>query len=128
TAFGAYPQYWLLDEDGRPCYGSVQKQAGEALSVLADWYQEGILDQQFFSREDTQEVLDQGKVGIFFGPWWSAERLEQDIAQNGSEWKAYASPRNEEGEYACTMPAPVNQYLVIHKSCRDPEAVIEILN
>ena len=68
TAFGAYPQYWLLDEDGRPCYGSVQKQAGEALSVLADWYEEGILDQQFFSREDTQEVLDQGKVGIFLAP------------------------------------------------------------
>lgn len=128
NAFGAYPQYWLLDEDGRPCYGSVQKQAGEALSVLADWYEEGILDQQFFFREDTQEVLDQGKVGIFFGPWWSAEKLEQDIAQNGSEWKAYASPRNGEGEYVCTMPAPVNQYLVIHKSCRNPEAVIEILN
>lgn len=128
TAFGAYPKYWILDAKGRPVYGSVQQPAKQALSVLAEWYEEGILDQEFFSRENIQEVLDQGKVGIFFGPWWSAEKLERDMVQNGSVWKAYPAPVNETGGYTCTMPSPVNQYLVIHKGCHTPEAVVEILN
>ena len=128
SACHAYPKYWFRDEEGALVYGSVQEEAKEALQILADLYQDGVLDQQIFSRMDIQEVLDAGKVGIFFGPWWAAEMLERDITQNKSEWKAYAAPVDEDGAYTVAMPPVVNQYLVIHKRCQNPEAVMEILN
>ena len=92
SAFHAYPKYWTFDEKGNLIYGSVQEEAKQALQVLAQWYQKGILDEQIFSRENIQEILDTGKAGILFGPWWMAEMLKNDIIKNKSEWKAYAYP------------------------------------
>ena len=128
SAFHVYPKYWTLDENGKLIYGSVQEEAKQALQVLKQWYQEGILDPQIFKRQNIQEVLDNGKAGIFFGPWWMAEMLKNDIRNNKSEWKAYASPVDQRGQYICTMPSAINQYLVIHKKCKNPEAIIEIVN
>ena len=68
-------------------YGSVQEEAKQALQVLAQWYQKGILDEQIFSRENIQEILDTGKAGILFGPWWMAEMLKNDIIKNKSDGK-----------------------------------------
>ena len=128
SAFHAYPGYWITNEDGDLVYGSVQEEARQALEVLAELYQEGILDQEIFFRENIQEILEEGKVGIFFGPWWAAERLKRDMIDNKSEWQAYGAPLDAQGEYICTMPSNVNQYLVIHKKCRDPKSVIQVLN
>lgn len=128
SAFHAYPGYWITNEDGELVYGSVQEEARQALEVLAELYQEGILDQEIFFRENIQEILEEGKVGIFFGPWWAAERLKRDMIDNKSEWQAYGAPLDAQGEYICTMPSNVNQYLVIHKKCRDPKSVIQVLN
>lgn len=128
AAFQAYPKYWILNEQGEIVYGSVQKEARDALEWLAKAYQEGVIDRQIFSRADSREVLNIGKAGIFFGPWWAAEYLETDLLQNGSIWKAYSGPKGVDGIYRCTMPATVNQYLVIHKKCEIPEGVIQILN
>lgn len=128
ASYHAYPKYWIEDEEGEIVYGSVQRGARDALEMLADLYRQGLLDQELFSRTDTQERLDAGKVGILFGPWWTAESLKNDIIENKSEWKAYSAPVDEQGEYVCQMPRSVNQYLVIHKKCKNPEAVIQILN
>lgn len=128
SAFHAYPGYWITNGDGKLVYGSVQPEARQALEVLAKLHQRGILDQEIFFRENIQEVLDEGKVGIFFGPWWAAERLEKDIIEHKSEWQAYGAPLDGEGNYICTMPSNANQYLVIHKKCKDPEGVIQVLN
>ncbi|MCI8317817.1 MAG: extracellular solute-binding protein [Lachnospiraceae bacterium] len=128
SAFHAYPGYWITNKDGELVYGSVQDEARQALEVLAELYQKGILDPEIFFRENIQEILDTGKVGIFFGPWWAAERLERDMIEHKSEWQAYGAPLDAQGKYICTMPSNVNQYLVIHKKCRDPESVIKVLN
>ena len=128
SAFHAYPGYWITNDSGELVYGSVQKEARQALEVLAGLYQAGILDPEIFVRENIQDVLDEGKVGIFFGPWWAAEKLEQDMIAHKSKWEAYGAPLDAEGEYICTMPSSINQYLVINKKCEDPESVIEVLN
>lgn len=128
SAFHVYPKYWTLDENGKIIYGSVQKEAKQALQVLNQWYQKGILDPQIFKRENIQEVLNEGKVGIFFGPWWAVEMIKNDLVKNKSVWKAYASPLDQEGNYICTMPPAISQYLVIHKKCKNPDAIIEIIN
>lgn len=128
SAFHAYPGYWITNQEGKLVYGSVQKEARQALEVLAGLYQSGVLDQEIFFRENIQEILDKGKVGIFFGPWWAAERLRGDLISHKSKWQAYGAPLDADGEYICTMPSNVNQYLVIHKKCKDPESVIEVLN
>lgn len=128
SAFHVYPKYWTLDENGKIIYGSVQKEAKQALQVLNQWYQKGILDPQIFKRENIKEVLNEGKVGIFFGPWWAVEMIKNDLVKNKSVWKAYASPLDQEGNYICTMPPAISQYLVIHKKCKNPDAIIEIIN
>ncbi|MDG0792606.1 extracellular solute-binding protein [Cohnella ginsengisoli] len=66
AAFGAYPRKWIAGSDGRPVYGSVQREAKEALKLLAQWYKEGVLDQQFMLRQDSQDLEADNKAGIFF--------------------------------------------------------------
>lgn len=128
ASYHAYPKYWLEDKQGNIVYGSVQREVRDALEKLADLYRQGLLDSEIFARTNTQEILDTGKVGILFGPWWAAEALESDMKENRSEWKAYGVPIDEEGVYTCQMPLSINQYLVIHKKCKNPDAIIQILN
>ncbi len=56
-----------------PVYGSVQPNVKDALGMLADWYQEGVLDRDFLIRtqDDIAELIAQGRCGIFFAPWWA---------------------------------------------------------
>lgn len=73
ASFGAYPGRWLTDAEGMPVYGSVQPNVKDALGMLADWYQEGVLDRDFLIRtqDDIAELIAQGRCGIFFAPWWA---------------------------------------------------------
>lgn len=73
ASFGAYPGRWLTDAEGMPVYGSVQPNVKDALGMLADWYQEGVLDRDFLIRtqDDIADLIAQGRCGIFFAPWWA---------------------------------------------------------
>ena len=40
-------------------------------------------------RSDSKEPLLAGKVGIFFGPWWSGYTVADATLAGAADWQAY---------------------------------------
>lgn len=73
TCFGAVPQKWTLDEEGRVVYGSVTEETGKALSYLHTLYENGTIDSRFLLRtsENLDRMVEEGTCGAVFGHWWA---------------------------------------------------------
>jgi putative aldouronate transport system substrate-binding protein len=71
-AYGVMPGYWKLMDDGSVVNYSVTEGAKEALALLNKWYQEGLVNQEFFTLEvgKSAELVMQGQVGLMYGPFW----------------------------------------------------------
>ena len=76
--------------------------AKDALVLLNDWYQKGIIPSDFATWEaDTiKQVIGEDKAGIVFSPWWGCwDALSANISLNQeAEWSAYVLPGEEGGE------------------------------
>ena len=79
-------------------------------------------------RSDCQEPVLAGKVGIFFGPWWSGYTVSDATLAGEADWRAYFTPLSEDGNYYTHMPDPTSKYVVASKDCKNPEAAFKIIN
>ncbi len=71
AAFHAYPGAWVKDESGEIVWGSTLPGVKEGLKVLADWYKEGLIDQQFVTRTAgglREALINGGQSGAAFAP------------------------------------------------------------
>lgn len=131
--FGAYPKQWIQKEDGSVVYGSVQPEAKEALRHLNMLYEKGILDKDFLFRTTSNiiSLIEEGKCGSFFGPWWSPNNplmytVEED---ENVEWKAYLISTNDEGVTVYPSTSPTSyKYVVVSKECDHPEIAWKIIS
>jgi len=127
-AMDAYPGIWVEDENGNAQYGSTTEETKAAVSILRDWYAEGIIDKEIAIRKSSQEVISSGQTGIFFGPWWSAYNLTDSIKNDPeANWRPYAAPLNAAGEFNSNQATGSN-FIVVKKSYEHPEAIIKMLN
>ena len=128
SSFQSYPQYWLQDEDGTVKYGSIQPETRTALEKIQKLYTDKLIDQEMLVRNDSKEPLLAGKVGIFFGPWWSGYTVADATLAGEADWRAYFTPLAEDGNYYTHMPNPTSKYVVASKNCKNPEAAFKIAN
>ena len=128
SRFQSYPQYWLQDEDGNVEYGSIQPETREALEKIQELYTNKLIDPEMLVRSDCQEPVLAGKVGIFFGPWWSGYTVSDATLAGEADWRAYFTPLSEDGNYYTHMPDPTSKYVVASKDCKNPEAAFKIVN
>ena len=128
SRFQSYPQYWLQDEDGTVKYGSIQPETRTALEKIQKLYTDKLIDPEMLVRNDSKEPLLAGKVGIFFGPWWSGYTVADATLAGEADWRAYFTPLAEDGNYYTHMPNPTSKYVVASKSCKNPEAAFKIIN
>lgn len=128
SSFQSYPQYWLQDEDGTVKYGSIQPETRTALEKIQKLYTDKLIDTEMLVRNNCQEAVLSGKVGIFFGPWWIGYTVSDATLAGEADWRAYFTPLSEDGKYYTHMPDPTSTYVVVSKSCKNPEAAIKIIN
>ena len=128
SRFQSYPQYWLQDEDGTVKYGSIQPETRTALEKIQKLYTDKLIDPEMLVRNDSLEPLLAGKVGIFFGPWWCGYTVVDATLAGEADWRAYFTPLAEDGNYYTHMSDPTSRYVVVSKSCKNPEAAIKIIN
>lgn len=130
ASFGAYPRKWVAGPDGKPVYGSIQPEAKTALALLAGWYKQGVLDQQFMLRQDSQDLVADNKAGLFFGPWWAPYfPLSKSISQDTkADWRVYAVPLDGAGRFNVSESPVTDRYLVVRKGYAHPEAALKLLN
>ena len=127
-SFQSYPQYWLQDEDGTVKYGSIQPETRTALEKIQKLYTDKLIDPEMLVRNNCQEAVLSGKVGIFFGPWWSGYTVGEATLAGEADWRAYFTPLSEDGKYYTHMPDPTSKYVVVSKSCKNPEAAFKIIS
>ncbi|OPJ64198.1 extracellular solute-binding protein [Clostridium oryzae] len=129
SSYQSYPGYWLKDNSGKVVYGSTQPQTKQALQSLADMYKEGLLDKELLVRDDSMPPVKDGKVGVFFGPWWEGYNISDVYLQNPpQDWQAYAAPLASDGNYYAHLSAPASNFLVVNKNYKHPEAAVKIIN
>lgn len=129
NVFDCYPRQWMTDEEGTVYYGSTDPNMKEALAVLADWYQRGLIDKQFPTRigsGETEALWTSGTAGAKFGPWWA---VQNDVFTNTPdiEYLALAVPLNDEGEFNYMTGSATEQMCVVSKDCEHPEAAVMAL-
>ena len=127
-SFQSYPQYWLQDEDGTVKYGSIQPETRTALEKIQKLYTDKLIDPEMLVRNNCQEAVLSGKVGIFFGPWWSGYTVSEATLAGEADWRAYFTPLSEDGKYYTHMPDPTSKYVVVSKNCKNPEAAFKIIS
>jgi len=127
-SFQSYPQYWLQDEDGTVKYGSIQPETRTALEKIQKLYTDKLIDPEMLVRSNCQETLLSGKVGIFFGPWWSGYTFADATLAGEADWRAYFTPLSEDRNYYTHMPDPTSKYVVVSKSCKNPEAAFKMIS
>lgn len=128
---GAYPRHWYEDENGELVYGSTTEEMKQALSLVREWYQEGIIDEQLGTRtwDDITSLLVNGECGIIFGSWHVPDWLLNNVytLNNNAEFEPYVVV-NSEGKVNCTHYKATGEYVVVSANFEHPEIAIQILN
>jgi len=131
NAYGAFPTIFHQDENGQVVYGSVQPAAKEALAKLNEWYQEGLIDPDFATKntDASNQIVVGGKGGIMIGPWWiSWWPLNDSVANDpNADWQPFMI-QDMNGEYTFSMGDYTNSFVVVRKGFEHPEVVLKILN
>lgn len=131
--FGAYPKQWIQKEDGSIVYGSIQPEAKEALRYLNSWYDKGILDRDFLFRSSSDIIglIESGRCGSFFGPWWSTNNPLLNMVEEDKsiEWKPYLISTNDDGITVYPSTSPTNyKYVVVSKNFEHSELAWKIIS
>ena len=133
-AYHAYPNTWPKDSTGNLVYGAIQPETKNALAALQSWYSEGLLDREFATKDENQILEDVagGKIGLLFGSWWQSNmpQLFQIADKDGGPvWKAYPLVSADSTPVSQAMNrVNVSYYNVVTKQCKNPEAMIKVLN
>lgn len=132
NAYHAYPTIWVKDAAGKIGYGSIQPEMKNTLSALSEWYKKGLISKEFGVKDATKvnEDIVSGKVGIMFGENWCgmwpiADLVKKDV---NKIFKPYAIPSADDKQVMLQTKWPVNNYYVVSKNCKNPEAVIKLAN
>lgn len=132
TALDAYPFVWITDENGKAVYGSVQPEMKDALALVHDWFEEGLLDKEFTSRtyDDVVAMISSGQCGAYIGPWWSPFNVAQTstYATKDAEWINISCPVGENGKINGINTKPYAGFVVVRKGYEHPEIAMKIVN
>ena len=132
NAFGAYTNLWVEKEDGTLDYGFFQPELKEALTLLQDWYSQGLIYQEFATT--TQDTIGQkianGEIGVWFGtmslPLWKMNAAVANF--DGADWVAAPAPTNGDEPLKIAMSNSITRYHVVRRGYEYPERLIQMMN
>jgi putative aldouronate transport system substrate-binding protein len=129
-AFGAFPSMWVGAEDGTAVYGSVAPQMKDALTLLARWYDEGLIAKEFPTMDNNMcaAAFNTGETGALFGPWWLGFNISDVTGVEGADVTIVNAPLDSSGKYNIAGPASFGSMLCVSAKCENPDAVIKMLN
>lgn len=131
--WGAHPGIWITKDDGSIEYGTIQPEMKEALAAYAQWYQDGIVDPDFTTKDQDQMFQDliNGKTGVVPFAQWLGYRPGPDIIKNlgpDALFEPYAIPTATGEEVTGSVSFGNRGYIVINKNCKNPEAALKLIN
>jgi putative aldouronate transport system substrate-binding protein len=124
---------WVL-KGGKLVFGRSTEESMGALKVLAKWYKMGIISKDWASKDPNKEEMADivsGRVGIVFaGDHAPNGQAFKDCKKNNPQadwiWVPLPSVDGKQVQWS-TSPA-VNNVNVVGYKCKNPEAVIKLVN
>ncbi|MGH2557847.1 MAG: hypothetical protein ACRDJH_02190 [Thermomicrobiales bacterium] len=106
-AFGAVPHMWMQQADGTLKWGGTGEGARQALTLLNDWYNKGLIDPEFVTTDHAQNVQlwANGRIGYVTPSNWyrlipGGEHYDSVMAVNPEAKVEMAwAPQGPEGKY-----------------------------
>ena len=128
----AYKGIWLKDASGKLVYSGIQPEMKAALQKMNDLYKKKIIDNEFGVKDEgkiAQDVAGE-KVGIEVGAFWNPAWPLNDVKvkKADSDWNAYMLPSVDDKTALSQANVKVDQFFVISKKCKNPEALTKLLN
>ncbi len=118
-----------LKPDGTVNFVCDDENYRDALSYFSNWYQEGLIDQEIFSQDDTQLMskCQQGYVGV--STWWYIEELMGDYASDYVFLPVLTGPKGSEYEGQSNVTIRTgggtnSGNLSVTSACGNPEALL----
>lgn len=138
----------ILEAYGVPCYGDngifyrngedkitfsyIQPECKDALAVVRGMYAEGLIDPEFMVKDTSKLETDwaQGTIGMTYhmnwGTWHPFNIIYED---SGVITRPYPLPTADGHEVKQGIQSnQVGEYFVISSKCKNPEAIMKILN
>ncbi|MBP1988656.1 extracellular solute-binding protein [Paenibacillus eucommiae] len=134
NGYKAYPGQWIKNSDGKLVYGSIQPEMKTALKQLQDMFNAGQIDPEFGVKDAAKEneLIAGNKLGMAYGAFWlSSYPLAEAAVKDGKlvqDWEAYPIVSIDAQPAKTQVASAAGSYWVISKDCKNPEAVIQILN
>ncbi len=119
-------------KDGKMTFSYIQPEVKKALEVARNMYKEGLIDPEFMVKDTSKLETDwaQGTIGMTYhmnwGTWHPFNIIYED---KGVITRPYPLPTAE--GYNVTQGIQSNkvgEYFVISSKCKNPEAIIKMLN
>ncbi len=132
-AFHALPFIWHDDGNGQLVYGHVQPQMRAALQAAQEMFKRGYISPEFPVMDSSSLTADliSGKCGIRFTGSALEYSVGADLASTSGEkafFKAYPIPSVDGEKVMTPIEFPVSGYVAVNADCKNPEAVIKMLN
>lgn len=133
AAWGAYPELWVENEEGRIIKGSTAPEMKEALKTWNEWYQKGIIKNDFATMnfDAVKESVVSGKAGMqVYKSSWGWVYGVDTVKNLGTD--AYFRPcelPTVDGSKAIYPNVFSNKgYIVVNRDCENPEAVLKLID
>lgn len=135
--FGVYLDKWVLDDDGKLIVGDGNPDAKDVLDILKKWYKLGIINKEYALADTNtlKEWVISEELGIIIAPWWAAANyISPELQRNKGSYGKWASapiPRKDGTNGAILDKMSLDSaggYWVINKNCKNPEAIVKMLN
>lgn len=128
AAYDAYPGYWIKDNSGEIVYGTNTENSRKAFERLAGWYREGLIDPEMGVRDESDEQINAGNVGMYFCAWWKIGYGITDAYRNdpSANWQSYAV-KSEDGKWNTREQCPVASYCIFNKNISEDVAKAGII-
>ena len=123
AAYDAYPGYWVEGDDGNIVYGTNTENSRKAFERLANWYAEGLIDPEMGVRDQADEQINAGNVGMYFCAWWKIGYGITDAYRNDptANWQSYVV-KSEDGKWNTREQCPVASYCIFNKNISEDVA------
>jgi putative aldouronate transport system substrate-binding protein len=133
NSMGVYPRKWIVGDDGKITYGTIQPGMKDVLSVYRDLYEQGMLDPEFAVKDGgvTAPTLLNGKTGVVVGMFWVASWPLPSLWETEQvDWEVYPiMPMEGYGDEVKVQLANVERAMyAVRNGYEYPEAFVKIMN
>lgn len=132
AGFGIGATFYQVDQKVK--YGPIEPGYKKFVSTLSQWYGEGLIDQDFASRDAAQleNLLVTDKIGAYCDGFWTYDNYKLKAENPDFRLVGVTTPVEKEGDVAhlrqTNFPIRDGGTAVITKNCSNPELAVRFLD